>query len=173
MKALLVFALSLPLFAQQVQPRVVGPSQITQVSGSGNVLATSKGAVTGGDCAKWDLLGNIVDSGAPCGSGTGSGLSLVTQNCSSTLALTWPSGGGDVLYDVTLSAACTITMGTPPAGQPQRMYLIIRPAGFQATLPASSGAIVWAGGSAPAPSTTISTAISFLSSGTAPIFGGI
>ena len=50
------------------------------------------------------------------------------------------------------------------------MTLIIRPAGFQATLPSSSSSLVWSGGTTPTPSTSTSTYVTFSSDGTAPAF---
>ena len=41
------------------------------VSGNTTKVATSNGSTTSGDCANWDLNGNIVDSGGPCGSSSG------------------------------------------------------------------------------------------------------
>ena len=42
-------------------------------TGTGAKTASSTGAVTANNCAKWDASGNIIDSGAPCGTGSGSG----------------------------------------------------------------------------------------------------
>jgi hypothetical protein len=36
-------------------------------TGTGTKTATSTGNVTSNDCAKWDASGNVIDSGAPCG----------------------------------------------------------------------------------------------------------
>jgi hypothetical protein len=43
-------------------------------TGNGARTASSTGSITANDCAKWDASGNIIDSGAPCGSGSGGGL---------------------------------------------------------------------------------------------------
>ncbi len=42
-------------------------------TGSGAKTATSTGSLVANDCAKWDANGNVVDAGAPCGSGSGGG----------------------------------------------------------------------------------------------------
>ena len=84
------------------------------------------------------------------------------------------ASSGDIAYDVTLSQACTFTLGTAPSnGTFQRIYLIIRPAGFQATLPPSSASLAYAGGAAPTPSTSAITEIAYASDGTAPVLGGV
>ena len=84
------------------------------------------------------------------------------------------AAAGDIAYDITLSTNCTFAV-TPPSGMGtyRRLTLMIRPAGFQATLPASSGSLAWAGGSPPTPSTSAVTLVTFASDGTAPVLGGI
>jgi hypothetical protein len=44
-------------------------------TGNGTKTASSTGTVTANNCAKWDASGNVIDAGAPCGSGTSSGIS--------------------------------------------------------------------------------------------------
>ena len=39
-------------------------------TGSGTKTASSTGAFTSNDCAKWDANGNVIDSGAPCATGS-------------------------------------------------------------------------------------------------------
>ena len=91
---------------------------------------------------------------------------------------------GDTIYDVTLSEACAFTVTAVAPGtietehtlsvpSARRVILVLRPNGFQASFAASSSALAWQGGSPPIPSTTSITAITFLSTGTAPILGGI
>jgi hypothetical protein len=113
------------------------------------------------------LLGT---TGNPCG---GSTPVTVIASSGATQTLTFATGG-DIVYDITLSANCTISI-TPPSttGAWHRLILIIRPAGFQATLPTSSASLVWSGGSPVVPSTTAITLITFGGTGTAPVFGGI
>lgn len=55
----------------QVAPRVPGSSQITGVSGNGSTLATTSGSLISGNCTSHDANGNLIDSGAACGSGGG------------------------------------------------------------------------------------------------------
>ena len=84
----------------------------------------------------------------------------------------------DATYDLTLNQSCTIAIGSIPvlsgidALIPRRITLIIRPNGYQATLPASNSSLVWAGGSAPTPSPSLITVVEFFTDGTLPIFGG-
>ena len=47
-------------------------------TGTGTKTASSTGSVTANDCAKWDANGNVIDAGAPCGSGTGSAATFPT-----------------------------------------------------------------------------------------------
>ncbi len=42
-------------------------------TGNGTRTASSTGTVSANNCAKWDANGNIIDAGAPCGSGSGGG----------------------------------------------------------------------------------------------------
>lgn len=98
---------------------------------------------------------------------------VIALSASGTQALAF-AAMGDVAYDVTLTGNCTFSLSTPPnTGTFQKLLLMIRPAGFQATLPASSAALANAGGSAPTPSTSAVTLYGYASDGTAPILGGI
>ena len=47
--------------------------QTANANGTGSKYATVTGSTTSGDCAKWDAAGNIIDAGAPCGTGSGGG----------------------------------------------------------------------------------------------------
>ena len=40
-------------------------------TGTGTKTASSTGTVSANNCAKWDANGNVIDAGAPCGSGSG------------------------------------------------------------------------------------------------------
>lgn len=94
-------------------------------------------------------------------------------NVAASYALAFAANGNQCL-DLTLTANTTFTLTAPSSSAQYRVLtLVIRPAGFTATLPASSGALVWNGGSAPVPSTSNNTLISFGSTGVAPVFGGI
>ena len=48
-------------------------TSITGAQGNGAKVQLSTGAITNGDCVKYDVNGNAVDAGAPCGSGSGGG----------------------------------------------------------------------------------------------------
>lgn len=60
------------------------------VTGNTTKFATSTGALTSGDCAKWDVNGNIIDAGAACGGGT-TNLSTYSTSRYYTLENTAPS----------------------------------------------------------------------------------
>lgn len=45
-------------------------------SGNGTGVTTTTGTHTSGNCGKWDANGNIIDAGAPCGSGSGGGITV-------------------------------------------------------------------------------------------------
>lgn len=164
----------LPLHAQVTTPPgvvKVGTAPSGSCSqGVAGQLVTTTGAVwtcqniTAGT-GTWTLLS----------SGGGSSSVPVTTIASSgtTQTLAFASSG-DVAYDVTLSANCTFSITAPTNnGTYRKITLVIRPTSFQATLPASSGALAWSGGSAPSPSTTAITVITFGSTGVTPIFGGL
>ena len=79
---------------------------------------------------------------------------------------------GDIFYDVTLSANCTLSIGAAsPADVPQIMTLLIRPNGFQATLPSTGAQLVNMGPNPPTPSTSQPSAYTYASDGTAPVIG--
>lgn len=77
------------------------------LSGTGAAVATTTGSHTAGNCTNWDSNGNVVDAGAPCGSG-GSGFyqtfyhngSSVTQR---TQFNTVDSAGGNHAVTVTFA----------------------------------------------------------------------
>jgi hypothetical protein len=51
----------------------INGKQITAVSGSTGTVATSTGALVGGDCVSIDGNGNFIDAGGPCTTGGGGG----------------------------------------------------------------------------------------------------
>lgn len=148
-------------------------------SGGGVAPTISIGTVTQGSAAASITGSNgaytlnlSLPQGAPGANGAAVP-SVATQTSSGTTALAF-SNTADVVYDVTLSAATTFSFTAPSnTGTYRKLTLIIRPAGYQATLPASSSSLVWAGGSPPAVSTSNPTIITFTSTGNAPIFGGL
>ena len=50
----------------------------TILTGNGTQLATFSGSFTGGNCIEIDTNGNLVDAGAPCGTGSGGGSGDIT-----------------------------------------------------------------------------------------------
>ena len=83
-------------------------------TGNGAMTASSTGTFTANDCAKWDVNGNVVDAGSPCGSGSGSSSSLFASllpgtNNAGAFVL---SGAGTSL---TATNGATITANTVPA----------------------------------------------------------
>ncbi len=72
-------------------------------SGSTHKAASASGTLIGGDCAKWDASGNIVDAGAACGSG-GGGSGTVTS-----VGLSMPSHFSVSGSPVTASGTLSVT----------------------------------------------------------------
>ncbi len=68
--------------ASSVQPLNASaiPAQNSQAplsfTGNGSKTISSTGTTKADDCAKWDAQGNIIDSGAPCGSGAAGGAAI-------------------------------------------------------------------------------------------------
>ena len=119
-----------------------------------------------GLCCVFATNAQSLGSSAPNGSST----PKTTQTCSGAQTLNFASYG-DTAYEVTLTGNCTVTIvdpGTP--GTLRRITVIIHPASYQATLPASSSSLLWSGGSAPVPSTTTDTIIIFESTGAGRIY---
>lgn len=82
------------------------------------------------------------------GGGTTPTTAIATSGAAQSLAF---PANGDVCYDITLSANCTITLTGGTGGEFQTMTLILRnQGGFAPTLPAT---IKWQGGVAPVPNT--------------------
>jgi hypothetical protein len=70
-------------------------------------LATTTGSTTTNNCAKWDANGNLVDSGSPCGSGSGSVTSIATTS---------PITGGTITTTGTIACATCVVASSPGAG---------------------------------------------------------
>ncbi len=82
-------------------------------TGTTTKVATSTGALTSGDCAKWDALGNIIDAGAACGSGGGgSG----TVNSGTTGQFGYYSSNGSAVGGHTLVAGDIPTLNQSTTG---------------------------------------------------------
>jgi len=62
-------------------------------TGNGAKTASSTGSATSNNCAKWDANGNVIDAGAPCGTGAGSAaFSALTSGANTSAALVIGSG---------------------------------------------------------------------------------
>jgi len=99
-----------------------GAPTVGSRSGNTTTFATTSGVLTSGHCTQIDASGNIVDSGAACGGGGGSGtvtsvgLSLPTEltvsgspvTTSGTLSATWANQSQRAFF-----AAPTSSSGTP------------------------------------------------------------
>ncbi len=82
----------------------------SSASGTGAKYASATAAGTSNDCAKWDANGNIVDAGAPCGSGSGSAtFSTLTGGTNTSAALVVGSGA-----TLTAAGGGTIAATTAP-----------------------------------------------------------
>lgn len=113
--------------------------------------------VTNADLANTTITVNGVACtlGSTCAPPSGSAPAVTVATVSGTYALTFASGA-DIAYDLTLSGNCTFTLTAPSTGSiARRIILWIHPAGFTATLPASSSSLAWAGGSPPAVTGTL------------------
>ena len=97
------------------------------LSGNGLTLATTTGSLTAGNCAKADAAGNLVDAGAPCGTGAGGTVSAsvgivgdgsagnplrintaaVVEKLSGSIS--WQPGGGSLA-----AGTCAVTSMTVP-----------------------------------------------------------
>lgn len=71
---------------------VAGLQPALTFTGNGTKTASSTGALTSNDCAKWDANGNVVDAGAPCGSGGGGGSGIVSSGTIAQFAYYSSSG---------------------------------------------------------------------------------
>ncbi len=61
------------------------PYQATlSFTGNGTKTISSTAAGVSNNCAKWDANGNVIDAGAPCGSGSGSSITTPSQPPSAT-----------------------------------------------------------------------------------------
>jgi hypothetical protein len=109
-------------------------------------------------------------NGVPITSGGSSIITVASSGATQTVTLL-PSAS---VYEITLSANCTFSFATSTfTSVSQKATLIIHPAGFTSTFPASSGTLAWNGGSAPTASTSAVSVISFLWTGTNPTYGGL
>jgi hypothetical protein len=90
-------------------------------TGNGARTASSTGAITANDCAKWDSNGNIVDAGAACGSGGSGNLPTQSGNAgylmSNGTTATWGNivtGGSGALDCSSTPGVCDIVTAVVP-----------------------------------------------------------
>jgi hypothetical protein len=88
----------------------INGTQITAISGNTATVGTTSGTLTSGDCAKFDASGNIVDFGAACSGGGGSG----TVNNGTAGQLGWYASTGTAISG---NANATISSGALTLGQ--------------------------------------------------------
>jgi hypothetical protein len=82
-----------------------GPPSSGSRSGNTTTFGTTSGSLTSGDCAKFDVSGNIVDSGGACAASVSRGISFTIGDPAGT-ALTAASTTTDY---ITVPFACTIS----------------------------------------------------------------
>ena len=87
-----------PFAALLLMAQAAGNIRYSQIrsgdrTGTGPKLATSTGALTSGNCAKFNAAGDVIDAGSPCASsGSGGGLNLIeTETASSSASLDFTS----------------------------------------------------------------------------------
>ena len=78
-------------------------------TGSGNKLATAAAAGTGGNCVTWSVSGDLTDSGAPCGAGTGGSGNVIGAASSLDTAVAVFSGSGGKTIQNTAATVDPIT----------------------------------------------------------------
>lgn len=77
------------------------------LQGTGSKVQLSTGSTVNGDCAEYDINGNVVDSGSPCGSG----------GTVSSIATTSPIGGGPITTTGTITCTtCAVASGSLTSG---------------------------------------------------------
>jgi hypothetical protein len=73
-------------------------------------LATTTGSTTTNNCAKWDANGNVVDAGAPCGTGGGTVTGSGTTNSLTKWTSSSAVGNADLTGAVTTSGTVATTL---------------------------------------------------------------
>lgn len=112
--------------------------QATATAGSNTLTApartatigTTTGALTSGNCAKFDASGNVIDAGSPCGTGTGTG--DVVGPGSST-------AGHFVIFDGTTGKLLKDTLAAPGTAA------LVNTGTSGATVPLLNGTNTWSG----------------------------
>ena|SRR5579872_4641935 len=85
--------------------------------GNGSSGQSSDGTGASGNCAKFDADGNITDSGAACGTGSGGGLCSVNAQTGTSYTLVLAdgtTGGSACIGTVTVNNAASNTVTVPP-----------------------------------------------------------
>ena len=109
------------------QPGAINPDSVliengiamTDNQGNGEKVQHSTGSITGGDCAKYDANGNVVDAGGPCGTPPAFTGTSGYQLLPSGLILQWATGSSctsdcaqTVSFPITFPHACFTVMTT-------------------------------------------------------------
>jgi hypothetical protein len=117
------------------------------LQGNGTLVQLSTGLTVSGDCGKYDASGNIVDSGNPCGTGTGNAAVSHTVTFSTTPSYTCSSSTAGTVDDFILSTALSAnvtssTISTCKAGEALHFtytqassggpYTVVMPTNFDA-----------------------------------------
>lgn len=115
------------------QALILGGATANQ--GTGSLIATSTGATSTGDCVQFNSTGTLVDSGAPCGGGSG-GSGTVTSGAQFSMPFYSGSGTSSVLAAMTtVNNAVLVTNGS---GMPAESTTL--PTGLTIPNPAISNA---------------------------------
>jgi hypothetical protein len=80
-------------------------------TGNGSKTASSTGAFSANDCAKWDANGNIVDAGAACGSGGSGNLPVQNGNAGYLITNGSVSSWGNITTGGSGALDCSSTPG--------------------------------------------------------------
>ena len=132
--------------------------QFSSCPSGATYIADSNGGIFG--VLPADVL-ELLEGGCTFPSGP---FKVVVPASGSAYTLSYPAFG-DVWYDITLSDNCVFTMGPgSPDAPAQTMRILIRPNGFQATLPSSGGVLVSSGSAPTVPSTSAITEYAYASS---------
>lgn len=83
---------------------------MTGNQGNGALVQHSTGATTANDCAKFDANGNVVDAGAACGAGSGSG----TVASFAAPPASWPAWLVPTVTNATTAPSLGVTAATLP-----------------------------------------------------------
>jgi hypothetical protein len=104
-------------------------------TGDTTTFVTSAGVRTAGNCALWDAGGNLIDSGAPCGSGGGSATATMVIGGAFASTGGYQLGAGATMGFMPFSTAAIASFATsadwavPLAGTLKSLFLTNRAGG--------------------------------------------